>query len=77
MTANSKRKWLQKHFTHLDADLMLDWRFLVLFFINQIIFLLLTIVMCMLKDNSVNGIKRLCISFIVTISIPSGLPLLI
>ena len=29
MTANSKRKWLQKNFTHLDADLMLDWRFLL------------------------------------------------
>ena len=38
-------------------------------------YLLLTIVMCMLKDNYVQSIKRLCISFIDTVSIHSVLPL--
>ena len=43
--------------------------------LHQIILLLLTIVMCMSKDNYVQSIKRLCISFIITISIHSILPL--
>ena len=43
--------------------------------LHQIILLLLTIVMCMSKDNYVQSIKRLCISFIATISIHSVLPL--
>ena len=42
---------------------------------HQIILLLLTIVMCMSKDNYVQSIKRLCISFITTRSIHSVLPL--
>ena len=41
------------------------------FSIHQIILLLLTILMCMSKDNYVQSIKRLCISFIITISIHS------
>ena len=45
------------------------------FSIYQIILLLLTILMCMSKDNYVQSIKRLCISFIITISIHSILPL--
>ena len=45
------------------------------FSIYQIILLLLTILMCISKDNYVQSIKRLCISFIITISIHSILPL--
>ena len=45
------------------------------FSIHQIILLLLTILMCISKDNYVQSIKRLCISFIITISIHSILPL--
>ena len=45
------------------------------FSIHQIILLLITIVMCMSKDNYVQSINRLCISFIVSISIYSILPL--
>ena len=45
------------------------------FTIHQIILLLLTIKMCMIKDNYVQSTKRLCISFIVAISILSVLPL--
>ena len=43
--------------------------------IHQIILLLLTIVMCMSKDNYAQSIKRLCILVIVTISIHSILSL--
>ena len=43
--------------------------------LQQIILLLLTFVMCMSKDNYVQSIKRLCISFIATISVHSVLPL--
>ena len=45
------------------------------FSIHEFILLLLTIAMCMLKDNYVQSSKRLCISFIVTIGILSRLPL--
>ena len=45
------------------------------FSIQEFILLLLTIAMCMLKDNYVQSSKRLCISFIVTIGILSRLPL--
>ena len=45
------------------------------FSIHQIILLLLTILMCISKDNYVQSIKRLLISFIITISIHSILPL--
>ena len=45
------------------------------FCIHQIILLFLTIVMCMLKDNYVQSTERLCISFIFTMGILSGLPL--
>ena len=45
------------------------------FSIHEFILLLLTIAMCMLKDNYVQSNKRLCISFIVTIGILSRLPL--
>ena len=45
------------------------------FSIHKIILLLLTIVMCMLKDNYVQSTEKLCISFIVTIGILSVLPL--
>ena len=45
------------------------------FSIHQIICLLLTIAMCVLKTNYMQSIKRFCISFIVTISILSVEPL--
>ena len=45
------------------------------FSIHQIIVLLLTIVMYMSKENYVQSMKRLCISFIITISIHFILPL--
>ena len=45
------------------------------FSILQIIVLLLTIVMYMSKENYVQSMKRLCISFIITISMHSILPL--
>ena len=45
------------------------------FSILQIVLLLLTIVMCISKDNYVQSIKALSISFIVTITILSVLPL--
>ena len=45
------------------------------FSIHQIILLLLTILMCRSKDNYVQSIKRLCISFIIITSIYSILPL--
>ena len=48
---------------------------LATFSIHQIMLLLLTIVMCMLKYNYVQSIKRRCISFIVTTGILSALPL--
>ena len=45
------------------------------FFIHQSIFLLLTILMCLSRNNYIQRIKRLFISFIVTISIHFILPL--
>ena len=45
------------------------------FSIHQIILLLLTILMYISKDNYVQSIKRLCISFIITVSIHSILSL--
>ena len=45
------------------------------FSIHQIILFLLTILICMSKDNYVQSIKRLCISFIIIISIHSILRL--
>ena len=45
------------------------------FSIHQIILLLLPILMCISRDNYVQSIKRLCILFIITISIHSILPL--
>ena len=45
------------------------------FSIYQVILLLLTILICMSKDNYIQSIKRLCISFIIVISTHSILPL--
>ena len=60
------RKMVAKNFYSSQCGLNAVLAVLALFSIHQIILFLLTMVMCMLKDNYVQSIKRLYISISTT-----------
>ena len=68
ITAYITTKWMQINFCFTVAVY-------APFSIHLIILLLLNTLMYILKDNYVQRIKRFCISFVITISIPSAITL--